>query len=661
MLRPLTPETDRWQWFREEVERRFGVPSNFFYTPPDNPEIPATLWGFATFAYLDNPLPSLFKERLFVYLSRFCDVPYCISRHFGFLVGLGRPSGDPTSPAEAVPEAVRLIRRPLARGAHLNPLLERLTEEGLLADLPEPGTPTEEAVFACASHVFLRTPQAGQCLEVLRHILGETRFQYLLVFLAFVRTAHFWSQVQTDLRLEDDVEHFLASKADVKSILMDDGEARPRELRQGFEDELTALRTQVIRGEQQRRDDERALNLTRTELVERVAELNAARRAALNVMEDAIQARDALREGQERLKLALGVARMGIWRWEQGTDRHYRDANLNRLFGLPAEETVGTLADFLACIHPADRERVAAGFKESIQQGHNLSLEFRVIWPDGTIHWIRDQGDVLVDPQGKYLAGACVDVTDLKEAEAALRDARDRLEVRVAERTAELEEEAERRAELSRRLSTAQEDERRRVSRELHDSVGQLLAGLSLSFKGIETSEKLPPTTVRKLNEAQRLADALGREVHALAVRLRPTSLDDLGLEAALSQLVAEWSDQTGIRADFVASGLGPARLPSEVETALYRVVQEALTNVARHARATSVSVVASRTEGSASALIEDNGDGFDPEVVLTGRLGMLGMRERATLLGGNLEIESTPGAGTTVLIRIPLSEGAKQ
>src|SRR5579862_5919084 len=149
----------------EQVEKRFGVLPNFFRLTPNNPEITAKLWEFASFAYLDNPLPSLFKERLFVYLSRFCEVRYCIARHVGFLTGLGRPSGDRRCPPETVEQVVRLIRRTLPRGDDLEPHAALLDAGSTLAHPPESDTPTEDAAFACMTHVFLQTPQAARCLE----------------------------------------------------------------------------------------------------------------------------------------------------------------------------------------------------------------------------------------------------------------------------------------------------------------------------------------------------------------------------------------------------------------------------------------------------------------------------------------------------------------
>jgi signal transduction histidine kinase len=310
---------------------------------------------------------------------------------------------------------------------------------------------------------------------------------------------------------------------------------------------------------------------------------------------------------------------------------------------------VSALEEFLRALHPDDREAVAGAFCRSVEQGVGLNVEFRVAWPDGSVHWLKDQGEVAKGRNGRllFLTGACVDLTERRAMEDELRRARDELERRVEERT-----------DLLRKLARAQEDERRRVARDLHDSVGQLLAGLSLAVRAVATAGPLPPAAADRLADVQRVADELGRQVHGMAVRLRPTALDDLGLEAALGQLVGEWSARAEVPVDFQTSGLGGGRLPPEVETVLYRVVQESLTNVARHARATTVSVVVSRYDGTATAVIEDDGVGFDPESAGRGRLGLVGMGERVALAGGELDVESAPGAGTTIIARIGLGGG---
>ena len=492
------------------------------------------------------------------------------------------------------------------------------------------------------------------------------------------------------------------------------------------------------------------------------------------------RAEEAVRRSEERLRLALAAARMGIWTLDADSGTQTRDANLNALLGLEAVETAQPFAEFFNHLHPDDRGAVEAAFARSIRDHQPLKIEFRVVRPDGAVRWLRDQGDVFHTAGTRLLAGACVDITEMKEVEAAVRAseerlrlivesatdyaiftlapdrtvtswspgaaavfgwtaaemvgrsadevftpedraarapeheadtarrhgraaderwhlrkgggrfyatgvltrlgegdrgfvkvardltarkrAEDELEERVQMRTAELaavvdalETEIDRRRNLTRRLGTAQEDERRRVARDLHDTLGQLQAGLGLAVAAARRTPGLPAAAGERLGEVQRLADELGRETHALAVRLRPTSLDDLGLEPALRQLVADWFARTGIGVEFDTAGVGEGRLPAEVETAVYRVVQEALTNVAKHAGATAVSVVVTRPDGFVSVVVEDDGSGFDPAVAPKGRLGLLGMRERVELVGGKIDIESAPGAGTTVAVQIPI------
>jgi signal transduction histidine kinase len=237
------------------VEKRFGVLPNFFRLTPENPEITANLWGFACFAYLDNPLPSPFKERLFVYLSRFCEVRYCIARHVGFLAGLGRASGDPQCPPQTTEEIVRLLRRPLPRAQELERCLSRLGQAQLRV-LPDSGSDTEAAIFGLASHVFLQTPDASGCLDALRHALDESRFQYLMLFLAFVRTAHYWTKVHPELTLEDDIRRFLAAHEALAECVLADPEPVSDDVSNRLLDELASLR-KLWNSFQRTQDEER--------------------------------------------------------------------------------------------------------------------------------------------------------------------------------------------------------------------------------------------------------------------------------------------------------------------------------------------------------------------------------------------------------------------
>ena len=204
-----------------------------------------------------------------------------------------------------------------------------------------------------------------------------------------------------------------------------------------------------------------------------------------------------------------------------------------------------------------------------------------------------------------------------------------------------------------RRVVGAQELERQRLARELHDETGQALTSILLSLRGIEEAPN--DEELRKaVAEVRELVRSTLQDVRQLAVELRPKALDDFGLVAALERLTETFAEQTALAVEFVPA-LPEGRLPAEVETALYRIVQESLTNIVKHARASRVSVVLTSKDDSVSVVVEDDGVGFEPGRERDGGLGVLGMRERVGLLGGRLTIESRPGAGTTFVAEVPL------
>ena len=203
-----------------------------------------------------------------------------------------------------------------------------------------------------------------------------------------------------------------------------------------------------------------------------------------------------------------------------------------------------------------------------------------------------------------------------------------------------------------RRVVQAQELERRRLARELHDETGQALTSMLLGLKPLEEALADHPARAGLGELREQVVSAL-QDVRRLAVELRPAVLDDFGLVAALERLLESYAEQSGIRVDF-HSALGTARLPSDVETALYRVVQEALTNIAKHANAGSVSVSVARRETTVAATIEDDGEGFDLRSIGGDGIGLIGMRERLALLEGRLHVESRPGVGTTIVAEVP-------
>ncbi len=206
---------------------------------------------------------------------------------------------------------------------------------------------------------------------------------------------------------------------------------------------------------------------------------------------------------------------------------------------------------------------------------------------------------------------------------------------------------------------SAQEAERKRIARELHDQTGQALTSLMVNLKTLETASQ--QEIHQRIANIRQLAAQTLEEVHDLAMDLRPSSLDDLGLVAVLEQYTSEYEKKFGINMEFQTIGFGERLLPPEMEITIYRIVQEALTNVAKHAEAKKASVILEVKDSSIVVIVEDDGKGFDikRESGLDGiknRIGLYGMQERAELIGGRITIESNPGTGTTVFLEAPLS-----
>ncbi len=208
---------------------------------------------------------------------------------------------------------------------------------------------------------------------------------------------------------------------------------------------------------------------------------------------------------------------------------------------------------------------------------------------------------------------------------------------------------------LSRRLVEAQEAERRHIARELHDEAAQALTSLKLGLALVERQTADPDATRARLRQLKELADGIAESLHRLAADLRPASLDYAGLVPTLRNYTSVLAAEHGLEVQFEAVGIDGGRLPAEVESAVFRIVQEALANTIRHARATRVSVLLERRDGHLLAVVEDDGTGFDlRQAAASGRLGLIGMRERAEMLGGTLTVETAPGAGTTVVVEVP-------
>ena len=327
----------------------------------------------------------------------------------------------------------------------------------------------------------------------------------------------------------------------------------------------------------------------------------------------------------------IGVAMDGsVMTWNDGAAR---------LYGYPATEIVGRPFSLL---FPSDRSGELGEIREAVRKGQVIRhLDNVQLRRDGSLIEVSVSLSPIRGQDGSIVGFSSIarDIAERKRADEELR-----------------------RTELLRGLAEAQEGERRRIAHDLHDQMEQHLAALKF---GLERMLAGPPERDR-IQGLLEIVSQVGRDVRRIALQLRPAILDDLGLRAALVNYVGEWSERSGIEVDFHDSGLDGGRLPRPVETAFYRVVQEALTNVLKHSGADRVSVILEHRDGHLLVIVEDNGMGFDynGSVARTNaepRLGLPGMRERIEAIRGSLLVETAPGKGTSLFIRVPLADGERQ
>jgi signal transduction histidine kinase len=359
----------------------------------------------------------------------------------------------------------------------------------------------------------------------------------------------------------------------------------------------------------------------------------------------------ALSASESRADLAIEAAGLGTWGWDFEQDRITGSERCRLLLDLPHLEEGQkhwSSSVFLGAVHPDDLDRVRTSAQGCLHKDTPFDVDFRVLRKDGAPRWLRLRGQLSVanEEGATALYGIVMDVGAQKLAEAQ-------------------------RLSLLRRLADAQEDVQRRIAHDLHDQVGQTVTGLSLGLKALERAvERVEePVAVgeqsikERMRWLQKLTTEIGRDIHQASADLRPTALDDLGLPRALAALIADWNERYGVAADVQIMGPVEPRLPAELETVLYRVVQEALTNVLKHAKASNVSIVLDRRLDYVRVVIEDDGSGFDVDESGGDRnaeprdrqgLGLLGMRERLAMIGGALRVESS-NAGTTLFVTIPL------
>jgi len=361
---------------QKEVENRFGVLPNFFLLSSSDPTITENLWAFAQFAYLDNPLPSLFKERLFVYLSRFCRVRYCIARHLGFLVGLGHPSGDEKCMPQPIEAIMPLLRRPLLHGPELLPLFQACAAPTNGA-FPAPDSPDEVAVIACAAHVFLQTTDAAPAHQALACRFEPRTLENLNLFLAFVRMAHYWTKLHPELSLEPDITELLATDKRLSECVLNDQAAETDRIHIQGTDEIAAV-----------------LELRKVQ--KRLA-------AIVESSEDAIVSKDV-----------NGV----IESWNLGAER---------LFGYTADEVVGKP---ITIIIPPDRLNEEPDILRRLQRGERVE-HFETIRrrKNGELLDISLTISPVRDEHGKVIGASKIarNITERRRQEEALEAANDAL------------------------------------------------------------------------------------------------------------------------------------------------------------------------------------------------------------------------------------------
>ncbi len=350
------------------------------------------------------------------------------------------------------------------------------------------------------------------------------------------------------------------------------------------------------------------------------------------------------------------------------------NSGAQNIFGYTEEEIIGQPAEILFTPEDVAKEIPDKEMKMARMSGRAVDERWH-IRKDGS----RFFASGIMSPlyvSGKLTGYAKIasDLTEKKKITESLQSAHDEMELRVAERTRALAETNEMlraeyeervalesgRIQLLQRILTIQEDERRRISRDLHDQLGQLTTGLRLKIASLVEATTDDPDISCRVAKIQDIAASLDSEISFLAWELRPSALEELGLIEALKVFVDGWSRHYDMAVEFHVSGLKDINLAAEIETHLYRIAQEALNNIAKHAKASRVNVILEKPKNSLVLIIEDDGVGFDPEEAVkifeSGRgLGLLGITERATLLGGEAEFESSPGKGATIYVRVPL------
>jgi len=338
----------------------------------------------------------------------------------------------------------------------------------------------------------------------------------------------------------------------------------------------------------------------------------------------------ALRESEERFRLVANTAPVMIWM--AGPDKlcAYFNRPWLEFTGRPIEAELGN--GWWEAVHPEDLNGCLDTYTQAFDRRQSFSMQYRLRRYDGEYRWLLGTAVPRFEPDGSFAGyiGSCIDITDRKLAEEAL-------------------------ATIGRRLIEAHEEERTWIARELHDDITQRLALLAIELEQFRQHVREPADDLHTLvQQARKRVFDISKDVQALSHRLHSSKLEYLGITAAAKSFCKEFSEQHKVRVDFRYSDI-PHSLPAEVSLVLFRVLQEALQNAVKHSRAREFSVELRGARDESLLIVSDQGIGFDQTETMKGRgLGLISMRERLQLVGGNLAIESKPGHGTTVRARVP-------
>jgi two-component system sensor histidine kinase UhpB len=357
------------------------------------------------------------------------------------------------------------------------------------------------------------------------------------------------------------------------------------------------------------------------------------------------QAEEALRLSQQRFESVALATTDAIWDLNLETKMVWWSAGIQQLFGYRPEEVSPNLDWWLERLHPEDKERVTRDLERVVDGGNRtLAGHYRFRRQDGSYASVLDRGYIIHDAAGKpaRVVGGISDISERRQAEEALENSRRQLRA------------------LTARLQSGREDERAKVAREIHDELGQVLTAIKMNLDWLERridehaeGPALNPLLERVV-ESGEMTDSAIKSVQRIATELRPGALDNLGLAEALLQEANRFQQRSGIVCETELPA-GPLNLPAQVATAVFRVFQEALTNVGRHAKATVVRVLLKADPEQLVLRVEDNGQGIQPEATADSHsLGLLGMRERASVLGGEATISPITPHGTRVSLRLP-------